>query len=52
MRDAHVRDFDTVVLTDGCAAFTPALHDTAIAALRAVGRIATVAEAIAEVDAA
>ena len=52
VRDAHVRDFETVVLSDGCAAFTPALHDTAIAALSAVGRIAPVAEAIAEVDAA
>jgi ureidoacrylate peracid hydrolase len=52
VRDAHVRDFETVVLSDGCAAFTPALHDTAIAALSAVGRIASVAEAIAEVDAA
>jgi ureidoacrylate peracid hydrolase len=51
VRDAHVRDFDIVVLEDGCAAFTPQLHETAIAALRPVCRVASVAETIAEIEA-
>ena len=40
VRDAHVRDFDVTVLEDGCAAFTPATHATAIDALRPVCRVA------------
>jgi ureidoacrylate peracid hydrolase len=48
VRDAHVRDIEATVLTDGCAAFSPAVHDTAIAALRPVARIATIAEIMAE----
>jgi nicotinamidase-related amidase len=47
-RDAHVRDIETVVLSDGCAAFSPEVHETAIAALAPVSRIATVAEAMSE----
>jgi ureidoacrylate peracid hydrolase len=52
VRDAHVRDIDAVVLEDGCAAFSPAVHETAISALRPVGRVATIAEMIAEVNVA
>ena len=52
VRDAHVRDIDVTVLEDGCAAFSPAVHRTAIEALRPVARIAFVAEIIAEVAAA
>jgi nicotinamidase-related amidase len=48
VRDAHVRDLETVVLSDGCAAFSPKVHDTAIAALAPVSRIATIAEAISD----
>ena len=48
VRDAHVRDIETVVLSDGCAAFSPKVHDTAIAALAPVAHIATIAEAMAE----
>ncbi|MDO1582757.1 cysteine hydrolase family protein [Rhizobium oryzicola] len=44
VRDAHVRDFDVTVLSDGCAAFSPEVHDTAIAALKPVCRVATIAE--------
>lgn len=43
VRDAHVRDFELVVLSDGCAAFTPAVHATAIDALRPVCAVSTVA---------
>jgi ureidoacrylate peracid hydrolase len=52
VRDAHVRDFDTTVLADGCAAFTADVHATAIEALRPVCRIASIAEMMAEVEAA
>jgi nicotinamidase-related amidase len=48
VRDAHVRDIEATVLSDGCAAFSAAVHDTAIAALRPVARIATIAEIMAE----
>jgi len=52
VRDAHVREIETIVLEDGCAAFSPAVHETAINALRPVGRIATIAEMLAEAEAA
>jgi ureidoacrylate peracid hydrolase len=47
VRDAHVRDIEATVLEDGCAAFTPEVHATAIAALKPVADIATVADALA-----
>lgn len=52
VRDAHVRDFHAVVLSDGCAAFTPEIHETAVAALRPVAEISTVADATAAFEAA
>lgn len=48
VRDAHVRDFDVTVLSDGCAAFSPDVHQTAIAALRPVCRVATIADMLTE----
>lgn len=42
VRDAHVRDFHCTVLRDGCAAFTPQLHDTSIEALAPVAHISCV----------
>ncbi len=47
VREAHVRDIEVTVLSDGCAAATPELHRTAIEALRPVARVATVAETVA-----
>jgi nicotinamidase-related amidase len=52
VRDAHVRDFDTVVLEDGCAAFSPAVHATAIDALRPVCRVASISEVMREIEGA
>ncbi len=46
VRDAHVRDFHTITLADGCAAFTPETHEIAIKSLSSVGEVMTVAEAI------
>ncbi len=51
MRDAHVRDFSVTVLSDACAAFSPAVHQTAIDALKPVCRVAPVAEILAELSA-
>lgn len=45
VRDAHVRDFDTIVLRDGCAAFTEAAHDAALADLSRLVRSMDIAEA-------
>lgn len=51
-RDAHVREFGLTVLEDGCAAFSTETHETAIAALRPVARIATIGEMMRELGAA
>jgi ureidoacrylate peracid hydrolase len=51
VRDAHVRDIHCTVLSDGCAAFSREVHDTAIAALKPVARVATVSEVLREADA-
>ncbi len=48
VRGAHVREFHVTVLEDGCAAFTRELHETAIAALRPVAEISTVATELAK----
>lgn len=45
VRDAHVRDFNTITLHDGCAAFSPETHETAIKALASVGKTMSIAEA-------
>ena len=52
VRDAHVRDIPVTVLSDGCAAFTPAVHDVSIEALRPVAQISTVRETLAAIEAA
>jgi len=52
VRDAHVRDLETIVIENGCAAFAPSVHATAIDGLRSVCRVATAAEMITEITAA
>ena len=47
VRDAHVRDFHTIVLADGCAAFNQSAHEASIAALGTISEIATVEEMVA-----
>lgn len=44
LRDAHVRDFHTILLSDGCAAFRREVHDTAVASLSAISPVTTCAE--------
>jgi nicotinamidase-related amidase len=46
VRDAHVRDLHTIVLSDGCAAFRAEVHETAIADLATVSTVTTCAEAL------
>lgn len=49
VRDAHVRDLETTVLSDGCAAFSREVHDRSIGDLSTVCSVATCAEAAAEI---
>lgn len=51
VRDAHVRDLGATVLSDGSAAFSPATHAEALAGLKPVARIRTIAEVLAEMGA-
>jgi len=50
VRDAHVRDFHTVVLSDGCAAFADNTHQQAIQDLSTVAQVMTCADAVAQID--
>ena len=49
-RDAHVREFECTVIEDGCAAFSVDVHRAAIEGLRPVARIATISEAMREIE--
>lgn len=46
LRDAHLRDIETVMLSDGCAAFKPDVHDATLLSLGTVTRQMTCAEAL------
>lgn len=46
LRDAHVRDFHSIVLENGCAAFSDEVHNTAIASLSSIAEVATCNEVI------
>ncbi|MFD1695853.1 cysteine hydrolase [Roseibium aestuarii] len=50
VRDAHVRDFKTVVLSDGCAAFSRETHERSIGDLSTVSKTMTCAEAQAWIE--
>jgi nicotinamidase-related amidase len=41
VRDAHMRDYRTLVLADGCAAFGEERHQTALADMRNVAEVTT-----------
>lgn len=51
LRDAHVRDFHTVLLADGCAAFTDEVHRISVEALRPVAEVTTCSDFIAALQA-
>ena len=44
VRDAHMRDYRTVVLSDGCATFTEAAHQAAITDMASVAEVMTCAQ--------
>ena len=46
LRDAHVRDFSTVLLSDGCAAFDQRVHDATVSELSSVSPVMTCADFI------
>ncbi|MEM1300226.1 MAG: isochorismatase family cysteine hydrolase [Pseudomonadota bacterium] len=50
LRDAHVRDFNTVILTDGCASFREEVHETAIRDLSTISTPMSCAEALAWIN--
>ena len=45
VRDAHVRDFHTLVLKDGCAAFSEEVHQSALSDLSTVSNLISCEEA-------
>ncbi len=47
LREAHVRDFATVLLSDGCAAFDTRVHDATVSELHSVSAVMTCADFIA-----
>ena len=52
VRDAHLRDLDTILLTDGCAAFREDVHDATLLSLSSLGTQATCAALVARLEAA
>ncbi|SLN64663.1 Isochorismatase family protein YecD [Roseivivax jejudonensis] len=50
VRDAHLRDIDTVLLSDGCAAFRAEVHDATLTSLGSLGAQMTCAEAVAALE--
>ena len=52
LRDAHLRNIETVMLTDGCAAFRSEVHEATLISLGTVTQQMTCAEALAMIEAA
>jgi nicotinamidase-related amidase len=52
LRDAHLRNIETVMLTDGCAAFRAEVHDATLISLGTVTHQMTCAEALAQIEGA
>jgi len=50
VRDAHVRDFRNIVLSDGCAAFSDEAHEATIKSLSTIAEIATCDEVITALE--
>jgi len=47
VRDAHVRDFHNIVLSDGCAAFSDEAHSSTIGSLSTIATIASCDDVVA-----
>jgi nicotinamidase-related amidase len=52
LRDAHLRNIETIMLTDGCAAFRQEVHDATLISLGTVTHQMTCAEALTAIGAA
>ena len=50
LRDAHLRNIETVLLSDGCAAFKQEVHEATLVSLGSLGSQATCAEAIKMIE--
>ena len=46
VRDAHLRNIHTILLSDGCAAFDPNVHEATLISLGSITPIATCADMI------
>ncbi len=44
VRDAHMRDYRTLVLSDGCAAFSESVHNTSLADMATVAQVLNCAD--------
>lgn len=51
LRDAHVREYRTILLEDGCAAFSEEAHAAGLAALRTVSETASCREVLEALEA-
>jgi len=49
LRDAHLRDIPAILLTDGCAAFRPEVHQATLVSLGTVGEQMTCAQVVARI---
>jgi len=49
LRDAHAREFDCTLISDGCAAFSDDVHRAAVEGLRPIAKVSTVAEAMTSI---
>lgn len=47
VRDAHLRDIHTILLSDGCAAFKEDVHQATLTSLGSITKVMTCAEAVA-----
>lgn len=52
LRDAHLRNIETIMLSDGCAAFRQDVHDATLLSLGTVTHVMTSAETVALLEAA
>ena len=50
LRDAHVREYSCIILSDGCGAFSAPAHDSSIGSLSTIATVATCAEIIQQLD--
>jgi ureidoacrylate peracid hydrolase len=52
VRDAHLREMHTILLSDGCAAFKEEVHEATLISLGSVSDVVTCADAIKLIEAA